>query len=243
MATIGFLGLGNMGAPMAANLVTAGFDLNVHDVDRNKAASLVEAGAHWSDSIQAAVLNVKLGHVDAWIDKRRALAARYLDELAAMPIELPHETEGQRCVYYLFSIMTDDRDDLQAYLQAAGVDARAHYGLLITEQPPARAMGFDHRANPVAARQRLRHVAAYHKLTSTMVAGTGEAVKISRQSIAPDQRRISGKGVIDADGSRQRIIIDLQRHRAIFGGGFGLTKHQRHRLPDKNHPPACQQQL
>ncbi|MFG0465371.1 NAD(P)-dependent oxidoreductase [Pseudomonas putida] len=52
---IAFIGLGNMGAPMAANLVTAGFDLNVHDVDRNKAASLVEAGAHWSDSIQAAV--------------------------------------------------------------------------------------------------------------------------------------------------------------------------------------------
>ncbi|WP_405278906.1 NAD(P)-dependent oxidoreductase [Cobetia sp. Ld8] len=52
---IAFIGLGNMGAPMAANLVKAGFDLNVHDVDHNKAESLVQAGAHWADSIQAAV--------------------------------------------------------------------------------------------------------------------------------------------------------------------------------------------
>jgi 3-hydroxyisobutyrate dehydrogenase-like beta-hydroxyacid dehydrogenase len=44
-----------MGEPMAANLVKAGFDLNVHDVDRDKAASLIEAGAHWADSVQAAV--------------------------------------------------------------------------------------------------------------------------------------------------------------------------------------------
>ncbi|MFP5300722.1 NAD(P)-dependent oxidoreductase [Cobetia sp. SIMBA_158] len=52
---IAFIGLGNMGEPMAANLVKAGFDLNIHDVDRNKAESLVQAGAHWADSIQAAV--------------------------------------------------------------------------------------------------------------------------------------------------------------------------------------------
>ncbi|UTW06982.1 NAD(P)-dependent oxidoreductase [Pseudomonas benzenivorans] len=52
---IAFIGLGNMGAPMAANLVKAGFDLNVHDVDRSKAEPLLQAGAHWADSIQAAV--------------------------------------------------------------------------------------------------------------------------------------------------------------------------------------------
>ncbi|MEX6502985.1 NAD(P)-dependent oxidoreductase [Pseudomonas zhanjiangensis] len=52
---IAFIGLGNMGAPMAANLVKAGFDLNVHDVDPDKAKALVEAGAHWSESLEAAV--------------------------------------------------------------------------------------------------------------------------------------------------------------------------------------------
>lgn len=52
---IAFIGLGNMGAPMAANLVKGGFDLTVHDVDRNKSLALVEAGAHWADSIEAAI--------------------------------------------------------------------------------------------------------------------------------------------------------------------------------------------
>lgn len=52
---IAFIGLGNMGGPMAVNLVKAGFDLNVHDVDRSKAEKLVQAGAQWADSIAAAV--------------------------------------------------------------------------------------------------------------------------------------------------------------------------------------------
>src|SRR5262245_18006673 len=52
---IAFIGLGNMGGPMAANLVKAGFNLNVHDVDRSKAEKLEQAGAQWADSIQAAV--------------------------------------------------------------------------------------------------------------------------------------------------------------------------------------------
>jgi 3-hydroxyisobutyrate dehydrogenase-like beta-hydroxyacid dehydrogenase len=52
---IAFIGLGNMGGPMAANLVKAGFNLIVNDVDRSKAEKLVQAGAQWADSIQAAV--------------------------------------------------------------------------------------------------------------------------------------------------------------------------------------------
>ncbi|WP_281686474.1 NAD(P)-dependent oxidoreductase [Pseudomonas citronellolis] len=52
---IAFIGLGNMGGPMAANLVKAGFNLNVHDVDRSKAEKLEQAGAQWAESIQAAV--------------------------------------------------------------------------------------------------------------------------------------------------------------------------------------------
>jgi 3-hydroxyisobutyrate dehydrogenase-like beta-hydroxyacid dehydrogenase len=52
---IAFIGLGNMGGPMAANVVKAGFDLSVHDVDRSKSLALVEAGAHWAESIEAAV--------------------------------------------------------------------------------------------------------------------------------------------------------------------------------------------
>jgi 3-hydroxyisobutyrate dehydrogenase len=47
---IGFIGLGNMGGPMALNLIKAGHDLVVHDVRREAAAPHLQAGAKWSDS-------------------------------------------------------------------------------------------------------------------------------------------------------------------------------------------------
>jgi 3-hydroxyisobutyrate dehydrogenase len=50
-----FIGTGNMGLPMAANLLRAGYELFVHDIDRNKAQSLIEKGACWVDEIPQGV--------------------------------------------------------------------------------------------------------------------------------------------------------------------------------------------
>jgi len=47
---IGFIGTGNIGAPMAANILKAGMELVVHDIRRDKAAPLVDQGAAWADS-------------------------------------------------------------------------------------------------------------------------------------------------------------------------------------------------
>ncbi|MXY45635.1 MAG: NAD(P)-dependent oxidoreductase [Chloroflexi bacterium] len=47
---IGFIGLGNMGGGMAANVLRAGYDLTVHDLRRESATSLLEAGASWADT-------------------------------------------------------------------------------------------------------------------------------------------------------------------------------------------------
>jgi 3-hydroxyisobutyrate dehydrogenase len=52
---IAFIGVGNMGNPMALNLHRAGHDLLVHDLDENKAKNLVEAGTGWADSVAIAV--------------------------------------------------------------------------------------------------------------------------------------------------------------------------------------------
>ena len=47
---VGFVGLGNMGNPMATNLVKAGHELTVHDLRREAATNLLEMGANWADS-------------------------------------------------------------------------------------------------------------------------------------------------------------------------------------------------
>lgn len=53
ISTVGFIGLGNMGGPMAANLQKAGYRLVVHDVKRDAAARHLQAGAQWADSPRA----------------------------------------------------------------------------------------------------------------------------------------------------------------------------------------------
>ncbi|WP_438397343.1 NAD(P)-dependent oxidoreductase [Caballeronia sp. DA-9] len=57
---IAFIGLGNMGAPMAANLLKSGFRLAVHDLDRGKAEDLISAGAIWYDTIHETVRDAEV---------------------------------------------------------------------------------------------------------------------------------------------------------------------------------------
>jgi 3-hydroxyisobutyrate dehydrogenase-like beta-hydroxyacid dehydrogenase len=52
-----FIGVGNMGNPMAANLLKAGYALTVHDISPDKAQNLVAQGAVWADSIATVCLN------------------------------------------------------------------------------------------------------------------------------------------------------------------------------------------
>lgn len=52
---VGFIGLGNMGNPMATNLARAGHELTVHDLRREAATNLLEMGANWADSPKDAV--------------------------------------------------------------------------------------------------------------------------------------------------------------------------------------------
>ena len=52
-----FIGVGNMGNPMAANLLKAGYPLTVHDISPEKAQNLISLGAVWADSIAAGCAN------------------------------------------------------------------------------------------------------------------------------------------------------------------------------------------
>lgn len=81
------------------------------------------------DEIQAAVLDVKLLHLDEDLKARQAIADYYYDHidnpLVELPVRLPHENN----VYHLFPVLVKDgkRDDLQAYLTKKGVGTVIHY--------------------------------------------------------------------------------------------------------------------
>jgi dTDP-4-amino-4,6-dideoxygalactose transaminase len=79
------------------------------------------------DGIQAAVLSVKLRHLDKWLEARRANAANYNQLLDKSDIVTPKEPAGSRHVYHLYVIQADDREALMAKLDSAGVDCGIHY--------------------------------------------------------------------------------------------------------------------
>jgi dTDP-4-amino-4,6-dideoxygalactose transaminase len=90
------------------------------------------------DEIQAAVLRVKLRHLDAWTERRRALATRYHEALRDLPLGLPQEAAGEREVYHLYTVRTARREELKKHLDLAGVGSAVHYPLPLHWQPVYR---------------------------------------------------------------------------------------------------------
>ncbi|MGZ4249401.1 MAG: DegT/DnrJ/EryC1/StrS family aminotransferase [Solirubrobacteraceae bacterium] len=78
------------------------------------------------DGLQAALLRVKLQHLDGWNDQRRAGAARYRKLLPA-EATLLHERDDSPCIFHLFPARFDDRDAVAASLGAQGIDSAVHY--------------------------------------------------------------------------------------------------------------------
>jgi len=87
------------------------------------------------DELQAAVLRVKLKHLDADNEKRRKLAKFYFEKLSGLPIQLPIIRKGVESVFHLFVIQVEDRQNLLAYLKKEGILAGIHYPLPIHLQP------------------------------------------------------------------------------------------------------------
>lgn len=90
------------------------------------------------DEIQAAILNVKFPHLDTWSENRRKHAAYYTELLSskvADHVTTPVELEGQYHVYHQYTILTDRRDELQAYLKENGVATMVYYPLPLHLQP------------------------------------------------------------------------------------------------------------
>jgi dTDP-4-amino-4,6-dideoxygalactose transaminase len=80
------------------------------------------------DEMQAAFLRVKLKYVDEWNDRRKRIAAQYLESLADVEnLTLPHAPEWASPIWHIFAIQHPKRDDLQKYLKDNGVDTLIHY--------------------------------------------------------------------------------------------------------------------
>jgi dTDP-4-amino-4,6-dideoxygalactose transaminase len=104
------------------------------------------------DPIQAAILQVKLRHLESWIEMRRGIARRYGELLEDLPVRLPPEAPECRHVYYLYTLHAPRRDELAAFLQARGIATQQIYHTPVPLQPCYAHLGTTAGDIPVAAR-------------------------------------------------------------------------------------------
>jgi dTDP-4-amino-4,6-dideoxygalactose transaminase len=102
------------------------------------------------DELQAAILRVKLPYVEMWNGRRQALAARYAEGLAGLPIELPPQAEWAQSNHHLYPIRTSARDALQGLLRKRGVTTLMHYPVPVHLQPAYASLGYKSGDFPVA---------------------------------------------------------------------------------------------
>lgn len=94
------------------------------------------------DELQAAVLRVKLCHLDTWNQRRRRLARLYTERLEGSSVVLPAEPEGCTHVYHLYVVRHPRRDALQVALRERGIGTAVHYPLPVHLQPAYHDLGY-----------------------------------------------------------------------------------------------------
>lgn len=104
---------------------------------------------HRLDTLQAAILRIKLPHLEDRTKSRRRNAGLYHALLQGSALITPEETPESRHVYHLYVVRAPDRDRLQSYLQAHGVSTAIHYPVPIHLQPFYAGNGFHKGQFPV----------------------------------------------------------------------------------------------
>jgi dTDP-4-amino-4,6-dideoxygalactose transaminase len=135
------------------------------------------------DSLQAAVLRVKLRHLDEWNSRRREHAGRYLTGLTDAGVELPTVAAGADPVWHLFVIRSTRREQLQRELKAKGIDTGVHYPLAVHQQPAyAHLTSRGPLPNSERASAEVLSLPMYAELTDAEIDTICEAVRVQMHS-------------------------------------------------------------
>ena len=102
------------------------------------------------DPLQAAILRVKLAHLDEWNARRSAIAVRYQQDLAGCGLTLPHVPDWAEPVWHLYVVQHPQRDALQQALADAGVGTLIHYPIPPHRQQAYESAGYAVNQFPVA---------------------------------------------------------------------------------------------
>ena len=90
------------------------------------------------DELQAAILLVKLRHVDAWNALRRSIADTYRELLKDLPVQLPGDPSYGKHVYHLYVVRLTGRDRVKAHLDSLGIASAVYYPIPLHHTTPYR---------------------------------------------------------------------------------------------------------
>ena len=163
------------------------------------------------DTLQAAILRVKLRHLDAWNKARRAVASLY-DELLPDEVIKPTAASDVEPVWHLYPIQVERRDRLAAFLEQKGIGTGVHYPLPVHRQAAFKGLGYEAGSHPIAeaASRRLLSLPIYPELTPASVRVVSAAVHDffesprHRRRRVEDARRVATRRGVQATPERAR---------------------------------------
>lgn len=123
------------------------------------------------DEIQAALLRVKLPHLDAWNAGRKQIALKYNQAFAQTELITPGVIDGADEIYHLYILQSEDREGLVAYLQEKGIATGVYYPVPLHLQKAFAELGYKEGDMPVSEYLSYRTFAipVYPELTDEQV--------------------------------------------------------------------------
>lgn len=136
---------------------------------------------HCLDNLQAAMLLIKLKHLDYWNEQRRRNAALYDSafKLWDLPVVTPAVADYSKHVYHLYVVLADRRDELRAYLNDLRIQTGIHYPIPVHLQTAYTSLGYKRGDFPVTENlsKRILSLPMFPELTEDQIYCVVEAIK------------------------------------------------------------------
>lgn len=102
------------------------------------------------DTVQAALLDVKLKYLNKWLADRERIASRYLAEITNPSVKLPERNPAGTHAWHIFALLVEERNALTAHLDEKGVGHQCHYPVAMHLHDAYRDLGYQKGDFPVA---------------------------------------------------------------------------------------------
>ncbi|MDU5507462.1 DegT/DnrJ/EryC1/StrS family aminotransferase [Finegoldia magna] len=94
------------------------------------------------DEIQAAILRIKMKHLDEYTENRRSISHRYIEALKDTSLVMPTETEGGKHVFHLFILQSENREEIESKLKEKGIATGTYYKVPMHLQKAFNDLGY-----------------------------------------------------------------------------------------------------